>query len=138
MSTAWSIQNEARYEFLDGPGILPMDHDKKPVKSDSGQVKEAKSMERADEEVRPHPSYVYHTSHFPSCPHHLLSLPHHEGSCMVLRRWANVFSWLLTFNTEIMDQIDTKTLTKALLPTSDDTHTHTHTHTHTQTCNNTT
>ncbi len=48
-STAWSIQNEARYEFLDGPGILPMDHDKKPVKSESGQVKEAKSIEPADE-----------------------------------------------------------------------------------------
>eukprot|EP00802_Teleaulax_amphioxeia_P022823 Tamp_23312.p1 GENE.Tamp_23312~~Tamp_23312.p1 ORF type:complete len:249 (+),score=84.55 Tamp_23312:28-747(+) len=46
---AWSIQNEARYEFLDGPGILPMDYDKKPVKIESAQAKEAKSDVRAEE-----------------------------------------------------------------------------------------
>lgn len=77
-STAWSIQNEARYEFLDGPGILPMDHDKKPVKSESGQIKEAKSIESADE-VRPRLSYFYHTSLFPSCHHHPLLLNQHQN-----------------------------------------------------------
>ena len=51
--TAWSIKSEARYKFLDGPGILPMDDDKKP-KSEGAPAKEAKADHAAQEVKQQH------------------------------------------------------------------------------------
>lgn len=56
---------------MDGPGILPMDYDKKPVKIESAQAKEAKSDVRA-EEVRRRITCNHNNNHIIIMRHHII------------------------------------------------------------------